>query len=759
MAKENKKPQSAENWIAALELAKKDTKSWEIKGDKIVKRYRDERTNGDFTSGKKYNILWSNIQTLFPAVYSRKPKAQCDRRYKDKDPVGRTAAQILERSLQYEIDHYSDYDSAIKNALRDRLLPGRGVAWVRYEQSGQITDDVEAGDTTEPSEAKAKTTEPATDEYDEEFSPCDYVFWKDFRTSPARTWEEVTWVARRVYMEKEAGIKRFSDDFKNVPLSHEPIGLEDMDIGQKDNMKKAIVWEIYNKPTKTVIWVAENYQNILDERDDPLQLDCFFPCPKPLFATLTTESLIPVADYLQYQDQAMELDQITDRIGKLVDACKVTGIYDASQPAIERMLNEGYDNALIPVDSWAMLAEKGGLKGSVDWFPLEMVVNTLQQMYAAREQVIQVIYAVTGLSDIIRGASQASETATAQQIKSNFASLRLKEIQNSVAVFASEMLNIKAQIMCNFYKPETLMEMSGIMGTEDARFAEPAIELLKNGKLRDFRIEVETDSLVELDERGEQESRTQFLGAVGGFLKEAIQAPPELAPLMGEMLLFGVRGFKVGRDIENAFDEAMAQMKQPKPPAPDPEAAKAKAAMQSQQMQQQHEAQMEQMKAQLTQASEQARMQADQQIEAARAQATIATEQAKLQYQFQADEANRNHAAQMKQMELQHNNDFEKWRVEYETNAKIVIAELQAKTTMQTSAMSANNANPDSLTQVNAETGASEPSNALAGLVDAVNNSMTALVEAQNQKHIEIVAALTRPKQATLSNGKTVTIN
>jgi hypothetical protein len=249
-------------------------------------------------------------------------------------------------------------------------------------------------------------------------------------------------------------------------------------------------------------------------------------------------------------------------------------------------------------------------------------------MYAAREQTIQVIYAVTGLSDIIRGASQASETATAQQIKSNFASLRLKEIQNSVAVFASELLNIKAQIMCNFYKPETLIEMSGIMGTDDAQFAEPAIQLLKNGKLRDFRIEVESDSLVELDERGEQESRTQFLGAVGGFLKQAIQAPPELAPLMGEMLLFGVRGFKVGRDIENAFDEAMAKLKEPKPPQPDPEQMKMQAAQQQQQMQMQHEQGLEQMKAQ-TQA----------QLEQVKAQANQASEQARMQYKKAIDVA------------------------------------------------------------------------------------------------------------------------
>ncbi len=647
---DDKQPKSAEKWASALELAKRDSKDWETKGDKIVKRYRDER--GDlYNNSKRYNILWSNIQTLFPAVYSRKPKAQVDRRYKDKDPVGRTAAQILERALQYEIDHYSDFDSSIRNALRDRLLPGRGVAWVRYKQEGQITDDTEA------------------DSYDD-MSPCDYVFWKDFRHSPARTYEEVTWVARRVYMEKEAGIKRFKEIFKQVPLSHEPIGLEDMDIGQKDQLKKAVVWEIWDKPSKKVVWIAEGFSSILDEKADPLELDCFFPCPKPLFATLTTDSLIPIADYLLYQDQARELDEITERIGHLVEACKVVGVYDSSQPAIERMLNEGADNTLIPVSNWAMFGEKGGLKGAVDWLPLDMVAATLQQMYAAREQTIQVIYAVTGLSDIVRGATQASETATAQQIKSNFASLRLKEIQSAVAVFASELLNIKAQIMCSFYQPETLVEMSGIKGTDDAQFVPQAIELLKDGKLRDFRIEVASDSLVELDERGEQEARTQFLGAVGGFLREAIQAPPELAPLLGEMLLFGVRGFKVGRDIENSFDEAMAKLKEPKPQQ-DPNAA----AMQQEQMKMQAQQQSEQMQAQQAQMQ----MQATAQSEQARVQADMQIEQGKLQAQQQSEELSRQHELRIKQIELDSTMQMDIWKAKLDAKTKIAIAKLSGE--------------------------------------------------------------------------------
>lgn len=677
-------PNTAVKWLDAIKQAYQ--KEWVTKGEKIVKRYMDDR-GALGQNAKRYNILWSNVQTLFPAVYSRKPKAQCDRRYKDADPVGRTAAQILERALQYEIDHYSDYDSAIRNALRDRLLPGRGVAWVRYEPSY----------TTGKAEQITEDAEPKK-ELASEYTPCDYVYWKDFRHSPARTYEEVTWIARRVYMEQAKGVERFGNDFKKVPLSHEPIGRDDEKDKQTD-AKKAVVWEIWNKDTSKALWVAEGYTEILDERADPLELDCFFPIPKPLFSTLSTDTLTPVADYVLYQDQANELDDITDRLGKLVEGCKLVGVYDASQPAIERMLLEGVENTLVPVANWNAFGEKGGLKGAVDWLPLEMVANSLITLYQAREQVKQVIYEVTGLSDIIRGSSEASETATAQQIKSNFASLRLKEIQNSVAVFASELLNIKAQIMCHTYQPETLIEMSGIMGTQDAQFAEQAIQMLQDGNLRDYRIEVASDSLVELDERGEQAARTEFLAAVGGFLEKAIMAPPDLAPLMGEMLLFGVRGFKVGRDIENAFDEAMAKLKEPKPPAADPNAA----LMQAEQMKMQQEGQMEHMRVQAegqleqvrlqsTQVIEQAKLQGNVQLEQLRLEANSQIEQIRLQAQAQAEELKRNHEYALKQLELSlqaQELELAKYKVDKDNETKLIIAGMNTQQKAQQDAQNA----------------------------------------------------------------------
>lgn len=640
-------------WLAELKLAKREDEKFIERGDRIIRRYRDDRKN--FTTyGKRFNILWSNVETLKPALYGKTPRAEVSRRWKDSDPVGRTASVIIERCLQYEIDK-GDFDAAMKLAISDRLLPGRGTVWVRFEEK-ELAQPVDALPGEEGGEAQVMPNAP----YKYECTPVDYVFWKDVRYSPARCWDEVTWIARRVYMSQEDGIKRFGEDFKQVPLTHEPVGLDEMEkmgVEGLDDMKKAVVWEIWSKTTKQVFWVSEGYSKTLDIKDDPLGLDSFWPCPKPLFATQTTETLVPIPDYSLYQDQAEEIDMLTNRIAKLVEAVKVVGVYDASQQSVQRMLSEGVDNQLISVDTWAAFAEKGGLKGVVDFMPLDSVLQALRECYAAREQAKQVVYEITGISDIIRGASIASETATAQQIKSQYASLRLKRLQTEVAQFATEVLRIKAQIMCDFYAPQTLVEMSGIMGTMDAQYVEQAIMLLKSEPARGFRIEVASDSLVEMDEATEKQSRIEFLGAVGQFMDRALpvtQQVPELAPLMGEMLMFGVRAFKGGRMMESAFDEALAKLNAPKPPEqpqPDPEQMKAEAMMQ-----------VEQGKMQL----EQAKIQTQGQIEQFKAQQAKDLEQMRQEYESAREQVRQEAETQRLQMKAQ---------IEAET--KLQIAEMQ----------------------------------------------------------------------------------
>ena len=185
---------------------------FETPGNHVVDIYKSDESKVNL--GGKFNILWSNVSILKPAVYSKPPKPEVSRRFKDKNPVARIASTILERCLSYEISLYSDFDSALDNAVLDRLLPGRGIAWIRYEpETEMLTDDTQFGDDDESSysdEPKLTTPEPL-EQIVSERCPTDYVYWCDFKHEPSRTWEECGWVARRVFLSEKEGVKRFGD--------------------------------------------------------------------------------------------------------------------------------------------------------------------------------------------------------------------------------------------------------------------------------------------------------------------------------------------------------------------------------------------------------------------------------------------------------------------------------------------------------------------------------------------------------------------
>ena len=572
MAKVSEVMSEVQKYLDMFAQYDKDFQKWEGRVEKILKRYRDERTTT--TAQCHYNILWANVQTLKAATFSRMPRPDVSRRFKDNDPVARVASLLLERALDFEITHTTDFQEALTACVYDRFLGGRGTAWIRYEPVIE-TDD------TFVSEEDAESDE-VSEYLDIEQAPVDYVHWRDFGHSYGRTWDEVDTVWRRVYMTRQMLKERFPEEtfgdlWKQVPLDASP---EDTRTKMMEsNPKRALIYEVWDRDTKTVYWINKSMGKILDHREDPLQLEEFFPCPKPLYATLTNESIVPVPDFTLYQDQANELDTLADRIKGLVDALKVRGFYDAANPDLNRLFTEGDNNTLIPVKNYSAFAEKGGLGGAVEFVDLNPIASALNMAYTAMGQVKQQIYDITGISDIIRGASVASETATAQQIKGQYATLRLKTYQDEVAMFASAILKIKAQIICQHFQPETILKIGGaeLLNPDDQALIPQAMELLKNNPMRTFRVEVATDSMLYADEQQEKADRVEFLMSTSQFIEKAVQAAqvaPEITPLILDLLKFGVTGYRVGRTIEGEVDNVADKMKQiaaqPKPQQPSP---------------------------------------------------------------------------------------------------------------------------------------------------------------------------------------------
>ncbi len=683
MAEPLKTP-DVEKYLTIVSAYDTEFKKWEGRTKKIIKKYRDDTRSASSDGTAKFNILWSNVQTLIPAVYSRLPKAEVGRRFGDNDPVGRVASQLIERSLDFEVEHYPDFRATMKHCVEDRFLGGRGVAWVRYEphviaqdmpdDGVQVTEDTDesAPDDSTAAEQAAKPEPQEQIEY--ECAPTDYVHWSDFGHSVVRTWEEVTQVWRWVYMTKEAWEERFGDEVPFVPDAG-PDPLQTGANRQKESTR-ARVCELWCKETNNAYWFTKTGAKMIDVRPDPLNLEQFWPCSKPLYATMTSDTLVPVPDFVLYQDQANELDILSDRIDGMVKALRVRGMYDASQPALQRLLTEGDNNTLIPIEKWGAFSEKGGLKGSIDLLPLDTLAQALLQCYKAREEIKAQIYEITGLSDIIRGASQASETATAQNIKSQFASIRLKAMQDDVAMFATELLRLKAQIMCTKFQPQTIMLYAAAkqMQRVDQEMIPHALELLKDNPLRNFRIEVAADSLIQLDEQQDKQERNEFIGAFAGLLKEALpvaQQVPEMAPVLIEVMKFGVAGFKQAAPIEGAIDQALDAMKQkaaqPQPQKPDPEMAKVHAQAQTDQMRAQADAQAAQAKAQI-----------DAQLEQMKMQAEVAMDQQRMQ-----------HEAALAAQETAQTERFNRWKAELEASTKILVAQIGAKAGLDQAAVAA----------------------------------------------------------------------
>jgi hypothetical protein len=637
-----------EDWYNCIAQYERTFKEWEGRADKIVKRYRDEsRSRNNPTA--KFNILWSNVQTITPAVFARLPRPDVSRRFRDNDPIGRVASMMLERALEYEIEHYGDYNSAMKQAVQDRLLGGRGTAWVRYEPhivgqaggeaEGAPDDGFQVTEDTDEAETEGGIYREDQERIEYECAPVDYVYWRDFGLTVARTWEEVTAVWRKVYMERAALVERFGEELGGkIPLDTKPETSKAFNEKMGEMAREALIYEIWDKATGQVIWLSKSMGKILDTRDDPLQLENFWPCPKPMFSTLTTDSLIPVPDFVLYQDQARQLDTLADRIDGFIQALKVRGVYDASEPSLARLFTEGENNSLLPVKNYGAFSEKGGLVGAINLVDIKPIAEGLNMAYQAMEQVKGQIYEIMGIADIQRGQTDPNETLGAQIIKSNNASGRLKTMQHEVVNFATTLLQIKAQIICQHFTDDTIVKISGAMqlSPQDQALIPQALELLKNEPAKNFRIEVTSDSMIYQDEQQEKQDRVEFLTAVSQFMQTALptaQAAPELTPLLMEMLKFGVTAFKAGKGMEGLIDETADKFRQqakdaegqPKPPSPE---------MQKLQMQ----AQMEQAKMQAQSQAKQAEMQAQLQMEQQKMQMQMELEKAKQEYQAQENQ-------------------------------------------------------------------------------------------------------------------------
>jgi hypothetical protein len=431
-------PKSAHAWLNLLEESEDVFEDWHDHCDNIEKRYANMERLADMSRPKEFQMFWANIEVEKPAIYSNPPEPVVVTKFKDRRPVYQAAAEMLERctTVAFDLAHINDLMLAVRD---DVVLIGRGVAWCRYESGGKGSY------------------------YDYEKVCIDFKNRRDFLHSVSRSWAEVTWVAAASYLTRSEARDRFrpysGDAYQDAEYK---VDKESNEIGGADKRERAKFWEIWHKGEKRVVWVAKGVEDILDEDDPHLDLRDFFPCPKPAYGTVQRGSLVPVPDVMQYKDQLDELNSLTTRIHAIAECLQVRGFYPSGSTEIGEavqaaMANQSPGRVLVPISNWAAF---GGTSEIIVWMPIDDISQTLTQLVSTRQQIIQDIYQIMGLSDLMRGATDPRETLGAQDLKAQYGSSRVRDKQGELVRLARDLVEICGEIIFQKFDDDTIVEMS-----------------------------------------------------------------------------------------------------------------------------------------------------------------------------------------------------------------------------------------------------------------------------------------------------------
>ncbi|RLA02481.1 MAG: hypothetical protein DRQ42_00565 [Gammaproteobacteria bacterium] len=615
-------------WMTEMTAASKRLEEWQKQADEIVSRYLDDRKNQNKRSlnntnpqGFRLNLFNSNVTTLISMLYGQVPRVDVSRAdTTGADDVGRVAAEMMERLLRSDVmNNGESYDSIFNATLSDRLLTGLGTARVRY--------DVEVIQNGEEKQIQS------------EAAPIDYYYWGDVLWGWGRTFAELPWIAFRSYLTKDEVEEKFGDHAaNNIQLKKMVANTDDKSAGDPEEdspWMKAEVWEIWDKEKRKVCWYSKGYPKILKSQDDPLKLQNFYPCPPFMLANQVTKLYKPTPDYHLSQDLYNEIDVLQTRISILTEAVKVIGVYDKSADGVQRIFQEGVENDLIPVDNWAMFAEKGGLQGQIDWVPLADIVVALDKLIVVRDQTIGLLQQVSGMSDIMRGSLDNQYEGVGQsKIKASFGSTRVQALQEEFAKFASNLMQLKAEVIAKHFDAETIVKQSNMQFSLDKELIQPAVELIKNPEQMSFRVNIKPEQLAQMDYAQLKEERAGYLNGLSTFLQAAsplVQQDPRSTPFLLEMLKWSMAGFKGASDIEGVLDKAIEVMQQPEQQKEDEKPS-------PEEIRGQIQIKLEEMRAQAKQQELQLSAQMEMQVRADDKQADIETKQMEMQFDMQKAE-------------------------------------------------------------------------------------------------------------------------
>jgi hypothetical protein len=597
-------------WFKEIALAETERKKWMDRAGHVYTLYEGGAPDKEGGNTQAFNILWSNTETLLPAVYNSTPQPDVRRRFRDSDKVGKAASEVLERALSYAIDTEYFFDTLEDGAL-DTLIVGRGLARVKYEPV--FIDQTKLGPDGQPEPVLDDKGQPMQEKADER-SLVEHVQWNRFLHGPGKRWPEVPWIGFEHRLTKAQIVRMCGQELADkVPLNF-PDGMQ----SDKDELKMAFgtaeIVEVWDKESGEVFFLSTGYKDgPLFRASDPMELDGFWPVPKPCMAMKNTRRLRPGIPYDMYRRKAEQLERISQKIDGVVQVCKLRGIYDATMSEVADLLDAG-NATMVPIaNASRFYSMQGGIERALWFMPVDKISQVLAQLYTAEQNCKQTIYEITGISDVIRGSTDANETFGAQKLKAQFGGLRLKTLQREVKRFGRDLLRLLADVMCSKYSWQTFASITQLqyptdeqqaqaraqMEQQQAQYQQQAamaqqqgmepppppemdpelermatsvtweqiMQVLKNDRQRCYKVDVETDSTIAETLDSDMQDLQQVLTALTSFIAGALPLVQQGVMTMDGLKSVALQIVRRAR-LGSAVEDAVEAMQAPSPPQP-----------------------------------------------------------------------------------------------------------------------------------------------------------------------------------------------
>lgn len=558
--------------------------------------YKQAKAANDMYDGGKdadqcpFNILYANTEVLLPSLYSATPRPETVPRFDNPKEPAQAVNNLLTVLLDDNSPGQESFDDAIGGAVLSALIPGGGGVRLRYREDQPLPLGFE--------------------EY-----KYDQVIW-----GYAKKWSRVPWLCFLHPMTKE----EIQADFRVSPERAKKLQAptqeeQDTNPTRDKGPHTFFVYELWIKSERRVVFLCEELDEpLLREVGDPMKLKGFYPTPNLLTLVQKPSTLDPTPLYEYYKNQAEELNRVTVRLNRILAAIKVRGAYN---PLIgrdmEKILSDSeMENGLVPANS-PMQLDGAGFEKQIWLIPIDKLIMVAQQLYIARQSIKQVIQELTGLADIVRGSSVASETATAQELKNKWGTVRLRRMQRIVSLYCRDLLRLATDAATTLIPPEQWKAITGLpylleaekqqlamqlqQQQMQAQFAaeqaavmgqpapqpqppdptilkqlaaptwEQIISRLSDDAGRCYVIDIETSSTIDADSGADKQEVTEFMTALGQLLTglaPLVQMGGEGIAAAKAITLAVCKRFKLGREVEDQLKAL------PTTPPPSPEADK-----------------------------------------------------------------------------------------------------------------------------------------------------------------------------------------